>query len=131
VFRHVWIYDIGGQGIIIASNSPAAMPRAEYIERIDRAAALKRILELGDGTVRKLAGNPLLNPDGVDRLLASFKLPAEHWVSTDDNLVLEYSTPRGNVLDGDLSFARNIELLRAHDAPPARPGAAFTGDRAP
>jgi predicted membrane-bound spermidine synthase len=116
-FRYVWIYEIGGQGIIIASNSPAAAPRPEYIEQIDRTRALAPILKLHGGTAGKLTGNRLLDPDGVDRLLGSFKLPPEHWVSTDDNLILEYSTPRGNVLDGTLSFARNVELLRSHAAP--------------
>jgi spermidine synthase len=131
VFRNVWVYEIGGQGIIIASDSPAATPRAENVERIDRTAALEPILRLQGGTASKLAGQRLLDPDGVDRLLGSFKLPAGHWVSTDDNLVLEYSTPRGNVLDGDASFARNIELLRAYREPSTRRDAALTGDRAP
>jgi spermidine synthase len=131
VFRKVWAYEIGGQGIIIASDSPAATPRAENVARIDRTAALEPILRLQGGTASKLADHRLLDPDGVDRLLASFKLPAGHWVSTDDNLVLEYSTPKGNVLEGDASFARNLELLRAYREPSTRRDGAFTSGRAP
>jgi spermidine synthase len=124
VFRHVWIYEIGEQGVIIASDSPAAVPRPEYLDRIDRTPALEPLLRLQGGTVRKLTGNRLLDPAGVDRLLASFEVPLERWISTDDNLVLEYSTPRGNALDGELSFARNVELLRRHATPPAGRSAA-------
>ena len=130
-FRYVWIYEIGGQGIVIASNSPAAAPQPEYLEQIDRTRALAPILKLQGGTGRKLAGSRLLDPDGVDRLLGGFKLPAEHWVSTDDNLILEYSTPRGNVLDGTLSFTRNVELLRGHAVPRKESAGALRGGKAP
>ena len=125
-FRYVWIYEIGGQGIVIASNSPAAAPGPENLQQIDRTVALGPILKLHGGTARNLAGGRLLDPDGVDRLLGSFRLPPEHWVSTDDNLILEYSTPRGNVLDGTLSFARNVALLRSH-AVPRKEGAGAAG----
>ena len=130
-FRYVWIYEIGGQGIVVASNSPAAEPRPEYLEQIDRTVTLGLILKLHGGTVHKLAGKRLLDPDGVDRLLGGFKLPPEHWISTDDNLILEYSTPRGNVLDGSLSFARNVELLRGHAAARKEGAEASAGDKAP
>ena len=33
------------------------------------------------------------------------------WLSTDDNLVLEYSTPRANVNDGEKTFKANRTLL--------------------
>ena len=45
--------------------------------------------------------NRLLDPDGVDRFLAAFAargVDPESLLSDDDNLLLEYSTPRGNVL---------------------------------
>jgi hypothetical protein len=38
-------------------------------------------------------------------------------VSTDDNLRLEYSTPKGNALDGRASLSHNIEKIRAHSQP--------------
>jgi spermidine synthase len=122
-FRYVWIYEVGGQGIIIASNSPAAAPQPDYIQMVDRTPALAPLLKLQGGSVSRLAQSRLLDPEGVDRLLASFKVPLEHWISTDDNLYLEYSTPRGNVLDGPGSFRFNVEMLRK--------GSGFTGDRRP
>ena len=66
--------------------------------------------------LRRLSGMLLLDPDGTDRLLAGFKLPPGHWISTDDNLYLEYATPKGNVLDGDQSFVRNVEMIRTASA---------------
>jgi spermidine synthase len=127
-FRYVWIYEIGGQGIIIASDSPSAAPRPESLDHIDRTASLAPILRLRGGSARNLADDRVLDPDGVDRLLASFRLPPERWISTDDNLALEYSTPKGNVLDGTASFQRNIELLRSQATPRGSSGA-VAGDR--
>jgi spermidine synthase len=47
-------------------------------------------------------------------VLAAFSAPASRWVSTDDNLYLEYSTPKGNVLDGQQSLDRNVAFLRKY-----------------
>ena len=58
---------------------------------------------------------------GARPLDGSFGMPAPSWISTDDNLKLEYSTPRGNVLDGARSIERNIELLLRF-SPPAAAG---------
>jgi predicted membrane-bound spermidine synthase len=113
-FRYVWVYEVGGQGIVVASNSPAAVPRREYLENLDRTAALGPLLKLQGGSATKLAQQRLLDPEGVDRLLGAFMLAPGHWVSTDDNLILEYSTPRGNVLDGTRSHLQNVQLLRSH-----------------
>ncbi|OGA24050.1 MAG: hypothetical protein A3I02_14865 [Betaproteobacteria bacterium RIFCSPLOWO2_02_FULL_67_26] len=115
-FRHVWLYLIGGQGVIVAANSPSAAPQAAYVERIERAEALGPLFRLHGGSVRRLSGMLLLDPGGTDRLLAGFKLPPGHWISTDDNLYLEYATPKGNVLDGDQSFIRNVEMIRTVSA---------------
>ena len=112
-FSQVWLYEIGGQGILVASNSPAAAPRPAYLEKLEQSAALRALYGLFDGSMKKLPENLLLDPPGVDRLLAAFGPPASHWISTDDNLVLEYATPRGNVLDGEQSYDRNIALLRS------------------
>jgi hypothetical protein len=111
-FRYVWLYYIGGQGVIIAANSAVAAPRPAYFERADAAAALAHALRFYGGTSEKLRGDELLDPEGIDRFLGGFGLPPTHWVSTDDNLFLEYSTPRGNVLDGFGSRDENLGLLR-------------------
>jgi len=38
-------------------------------------------------------------------------------VSTDENLYLEYATPRGNVLGYDASLDRTLELLERYRVP--------------
>ena len=48
---------------------------------------------------------------GVDRFLNEYDIGGVSWVSTDDNLVLEYSTPRANVNDGEKTFKANRTLL--------------------
>ena len=116
-FRYVWLYLIGGQGVIIAANSPDAAPRPAYFERLDGTAALSHALRLYEGKSGKLRGDELLDPDGIDRFLGGFGVPPSQWVSTDDNLFLEYSTPKGNVLDGFGSRDENIALLRKFSVP--------------
>ncbi len=110
-FEHVWLYFIGTQGIIIATNSPDARPSAQNAAIIDATPALKGLLASVGGSARDLLERRLLEPAATDLFLSSFGMPAPFWISTDDNLRLEYSTPRGNVLDGAASIARNIELL--------------------
>ncbi|MGH8641269.1 MAG: spermidine synthase, partial [Burkholderiales bacterium] len=117
-FEHVWLYFIGGQGMIIATNSPGALPAVENVEIIDNTPALKELLELVGGSARDLLKTRLLHPAGTDLFLGSFGMPAPFWVSTDDNLKLEYSTPRGNALDGTASMAQNINLLLNFAAAP-------------
>jgi hypothetical protein len=111
-FRYVWLYLIGGQGIIVAADDEHAVPRAAYLERLERTEALKPLFELYGGSLRELPRMQLLDPAGIDRLLAGFRLPPGHWVSTDDNLYLEYATPKGNALDGERSFAMIIGMLK-------------------
>jgi hypothetical protein len=61
----------------------------------------------------------LLDPDATDRFLNAFGVPASTWVSTDDNLFLEYSTPKGNARDGTESFNSNTQFIVRHSM--ARP----------
>jgi len=110
-FRYVRLYYIGGQGIIVASNDPAAAHTAENIARLDRTPGLKRFLSLYGNSARPLLDTLVLDPDGVDRYLASPGVPLAMLVSTDDNLFLEYGTPKGNVLDSAESLAQNLKLL--------------------
>jgi spermidine synthase len=41
-------------------------------------------------------------------------------VSTDDNLYLEYATPKGNVLEYRASLAATLDLLSRYRTPDAR-----------
>jgi predicted membrane-bound spermidine synthase len=111
VFRYVSLYYIGGQGIIVASNDPAMMQTAENIAKLDRTPGLKRFLALYGDSAKPLASTLVLGPQGIDRYLASRNVPLELMVSTDDNLFLEYGTPKGNALDGSASLEQNLKLL--------------------
>jgi len=111
VFRYVYLYYIGGQGIIVASNDPAVAHTAENIGKLDRTPGLKRFLSLYGNSAQPLAGTLVLDPQGIDRYLASRGVPLELLVSTDDNLFLEYGTPKGNALGGPESLQQNLKLL--------------------
>ena len=111
VFRYVRLYYIGGQGIIVASNDPAVAPTAENVGKLDRTPGLKRFLSLYGNSSKQLLDTLVLDSEGIDRYLASYGVPLELLVSTDDNLFLEYGTPKGNALDAAESLAQNLKLL--------------------
>jgi len=111
-FRFVWVYLIGGQGIIVASDDPAARPHSRHVVRLRDRPALKDILALYGGHVEELENSVIIDPRGVDLFLGSLGLPAQTWIATDDNLVLEYGTPKGNALDGPASMKHNIATLQ-------------------
>jgi hypothetical protein len=67
---------------------------------------------LNDGHVEELEQSVIIDPRGVDLFLESLGVPASTWIATDDNLVLEYGTPKGNVLDGPASMRHNVATLR-------------------
>jgi spermidine synthase len=114
-FKNVWLYLLGGQGIIVASESDSAFPSEDALSRLDATKELQWALSPYAGTAQMLRKAILLSPDGIDRMLNGFGAPAAYWVSTDDNLALEYNTPRGNSLEG--TFDANISLIRRFGSP--------------
>ena len=52
----------------------------------------------------------MLEPEDVDYLSRTLRLP-QNYVSTDNNLYLEYSTPKGNAIVDDVQ-QQNIEMFR-------------------
>jgi hypothetical protein len=99
----------------VASNDPAARANPAHIRRLEEAPGLKTVLALYDGRLDEIRDSVLIDPRGVDVFLASFGVPSQAWISTDDNLVLEYGTPKGNAL-GPESMVRNAEMLRRFQA---------------
>ncbi|HEY8024469.1 MAG TPA: fused MFS/spermidine synthase [Burkholderiaceae bacterium] len=110
-FDHVWMYVIGGQGVLIASNSVHAAPDDIKRQRVREAAAKPRLRPFvalfNDGIDAVLDGE-VLSPDAVARWVSS----KDAIVSTDDNLYLEYSTPKGNALPGEVADT-NLTYLQA------------------
>jgi predicted membrane-bound spermidine synthase len=88
---HVWLYVTGGQGILIACREEC-LPGPEALEALERSLGP---VVAGFGGVEKLVSRRILDPAGVERFITRFGVPGRLY-STDDNLLLEYSTPRGN-----------------------------------
>jgi hypothetical protein len=110
-FRYVWLHLIGRQGIIVASDDPSTRPTAGNAALLRKTPSLDSVLAILGADPATLLGGLLLDPAGTDRLLSSFGLPEKYWVSTDDNLRLEYDTPKGNALDGTRSFNGNVNFI--------------------
>lgn len=112
-FSYVSLYVLGGQGVLVATNS---LSRAQWrpaavaaLEQAPQLAEVRRILDRDIGTLRD---ELLLTPQGVDRYLSEVGIEPRLWVSSDDNLRLEYDTPKANVNDATESFKANLDLLR-------------------
>jgi spermidine synthase len=56
----------------------------------------------------------MLSGPELDRFIDDSATDGGPIVSTDENLYLEYATPRGNVLGYDSSLDRTIELLERY-----------------
>jgi hypothetical protein len=123
-FRHVWLYGVGGQGVLVATNDARRGPEAAYASKVDAEPRLAPLLGIIGASAMDLRTAILLKPAEIDALLTSFPgIPMSRWVSTDDNLVLEYSTPKGNALDANRSVDVNLRWLRrfATSAPERAP----------
>lgn len=95
VFKYVWIYVSGGQGIIVASNDDAAVHNEAALDKLMHSHAIST-LKLPDLPQALVAG-----PQQIDALIARFDPQLRFFVSTDKNLYLEYATPKGNAMKED------------------------------
>jgi spermidine synthase len=107
VFPHLALFVAGNQGIIVASPAPlsasrsdlaALSARPEVVETLGEARSLEALLD-----------HLMISGPELDRFLEETSGPPV--ISTDDNLYLEYQTPKGNVMDYHASLARTIGLL--------------------
>lgn len=108
-FPAMALYYGGGQGIILASREPlrASESRALAFERDPRVARTLPLAQVAGGQIEKrrlysLVDDALIVNEDLDEFLESIARaadePVDALVSNDDNLYLEYATPRGNVL---------------------------------
>lgn len=111
-FRYVWFYYIGGQGILIASNSDRSVPDQRNVDTLNTTDSLRPLLSLYGDDARVLIDTVIASPDTIDRLLGSFGVASERLISSDNNLYLEYATPRGNALSSGASVNANLDFLR-------------------
>ncbi|WP_157572263.1 fused MFS/spermidine synthase [Hydrogenophaga taeniospiralis] len=110
-FQYVWLYYIGGQGIIVATNDPLKRPSHESIALLNQTETLKSLLGFYGGRSENILGNRLLDPQAVDGMLSTIAAGQKISLSTDDNLTLEYTTPKGNVRAYQSSIKQNLEFL--------------------
>jgi spermidine synthase len=114
-FAHVALFYGGGQGILLASNRPLVASK-EKLDTLE--AGLKGFARPGRH-LATLNEDVLLLEDGIDAFIADAAkdagVPVESLVATDDNLVLEYSTPRGNVLSWTSREEMVLRLVQYRD----------------
>ncbi|MBU2287747.1 MAG: hypothetical protein KKC85_15125, partial [Gammaproteobacteria bacterium] len=108
---YVWLYVRGGQGVLVASNDRRALdlPGEASMQSYAASSDDQRSPEALKSTL-------VLSPKGVDRFISTFDPSKTLVVSTDNNLYLEYSTPKGNALGNVVK--RNIDLLSSFEAKP-------------
>ncbi len=99
-FKHVTLFYSGGQGILVASDEPLRTSPAK-LAALSQRPAIQATLP-NKRPLISLVDDALVMDKGLDRFLAESAdiagVPLRQLVSTDDNLYLEYATPRGNVL---------------------------------
>ncbi len=115
-FAYVSLYVAGGQGILIATNDAAkGRPVPAAMAMLDDSPRLHAVRDLAGRTFADMANDLLLAPTQVDEFLARTGVNRDLWLSTDNNLRLEYNTPKANAAPPDQSFSINMKLLTGPD----------------
>ena len=116
-FEHVALFYGGGQGILIASQSPLAASEAR-VHAFEQLGAVKKVIPDGRALL-SLLDDVLLTDAGLDAFLdekaAQAGIARDAMISTDHNLYLEYATPLGNVLSWHTREALVRDLARFRD----------------
>jgi spermidine synthase len=119
-FEHVALFYGGGQGILVSSKKPLQWSQSRST-RTQSDPAFADMLPSGR-PLTILTDDILAMDDGLDRFIADSAREAganlSHFVSNDDNLFLEYETPRGNVLRWEAREAL-VEIVRSYRDPRA------------
>lgn len=99
-FEHVTLFYGGGQGILVASERPLTASRA-HLERIQADPRIHDTIP-NNRLLATLFDDVLVSDKGLRRFIDDSAresgVEVGNLVSTDDNLYLEYATPRGNIL---------------------------------
>jgi spermidine synthase len=105
-FKYVQLWVPQRQGVIIASNRPLIL-MTERMNELRKGFPAKHFLLEEPWTI---LGELLLTNAQIDRFLEKYRRQGKE-LSTDLNLHLEYSTPKGNALGWN--FYDNFSLLQA------------------
>ena len=112
VFPHVALFVGGAQGILVAGSAPLVASKA-HLHALEERPALRATLDgkhFEDLFAELVASGPELDrfvSESAERDQGDEPPP----ISTDDNLYLEYATPKGNVLNYDASLEATLSLL--------------------
>lgn len=113
-FRYVWLYVVGEQGILIATNDGSRFPSESHMRQLDKLFDNRELPVNEAVSTRQLLGDRLLRPDDIDRVIAAFvRQYGREPISDNDNSILEYSTPKGNTLDATKSYRENLRWLES------------------
>ena len=119
-FREVALFYGGGQGILIASMQPLRISRSRIAE-LEKIPAVRETEPLGRPLL-ELTEDILVMNEGLDAFLEECAReagePVDELISTDENLYLEYATPRGNVLPWE-ERERLVAKLLSYRSPAA------------
>src|SRR5450830_719 len=114
-FKYVSLYQLGGQGILIASNEPSHKDfNTTAIHAVEKTPPLLNILQRGKQSIELVKESRELDSNSIDQYLIKVGVDPNVWVSNDNNLRLEYTTPKGNVNDTAASYANNMHILRQY-----------------
>lgn len=110
-FHYVWFYVSGGQGIVVASNDIGA----GYVDA--HKGLLSNKLHEGSARVKELEGQLVAGPQQIDAMFKSLDPSMRALLSTDNNLYLEYATPKGNAVTYDTARVIMRILTARYEAP--------------
>lgn len=111
-FRYVTLYEVGGQGILIATNDEArSIPSDIGMMKLETSTSLSYIRQNFQARIRDIPNSIWIANSEIDEYINGVGVMRSIWISTDDNLMLEYSTPKANANDGRQSLADNRNLL--------------------
>ncbi|MFO0612063.1 MAG: spermidine synthase [Polyangiaceae bacterium] len=118
VFAHVALFEGGSQGILVASDRPLVASRLR-LEALETRLDIQDTLEPGHH-LADLMNEMIAADDALDRFVADTdKDVGGVPVSTDDNLYLEYATPKGNVMEYQSSLEKMLGVLHEYRSDPA------------
>lgn len=110
-FPHVALFVGGSQGILVAGKQPLLASRARLL-RLDGDARVTATL--AGARMEGLLDEMVFSGPELDRFVADTAADGGELVSTDDNLYLEYATPKGNVLGYHESLDETLRLLERY-----------------
>ncbi|WP_437874988.1 fused MFS/spermidine synthase [Sorangium sp. So ce513] len=116
-FPHVALFVGGAQGILVASDAPLVASEAR-LAALDARPELQATL--AGERLADLLGDLVASGEDLDRFIADAAEDGGPIVSTDDNLYLEYATPKGNVLPYGASLDATLTLLGRYRTPSPR-----------